>query len=134
MYHYTIFRRLASLSIGAPLGNLEGGSYTGDFEILMKEGSGNGASVSVVTRGTPKVMPNEALERGICFHRGPVWGNMGGRSFPRAFERRVKFLFIRRTFIEEFERHVKEGSGNGQLSFIGAPFGEPEGGSFTGTL
>ena len=25
-------------------------------------------------------------------------------------------FFIRRTFIEEFERHVKEGSGNEQLS------------------
>jgi hypothetical protein len=25
----------------------------------------------------------------------------------------VKFLFSRRTLIEEFERHVKEGTGNG---------------------
>jgi hypothetical protein len=42
---------------------------------------------------------------------------MQGRSFPEAFEKREKFSFlIRRTFIEEFERHVKEGCGNGQLS------------------
>jgi len=29
------------------MGNLEGGSYTGDFERWIKEGSGNGASLSV---------------------------------------------------------------------------------------
>jgi len=41
---------------------------------------------------------------------------MGGRrSFPRAFERREKFLLIRGNFAEVFEGHVKEGSGNGQL-------------------
>jgi len=40
---------------------------------------------------------------------------MGRRSFPRAFKRRVKFLFIRRIFIEEFKRYVREDSGNGQL-------------------
>jgi hypothetical protein len=38
---------------------------------------------------------------------------MGGRSFPRAFGRREKFLVIRRTFIGESERDVKEGCGNG---------------------
>jgi hypothetical protein len=39
------------ISIGAPLQlrtcNLEGGSYTGDFERCMKEGSSNRASLSV---------------------------------------------------------------------------------------
>jgi hypothetical protein len=52
---------------------------------------------------------------------------MGGRSFPRAFKIRVKYIFIRRTFIEEFERHVKEGSGNGQLSSYGPPLGNLKG-------
>jgi hypothetical protein len=61
-------------------------------------------------------MPNKDLEMGICFCRGHVLGNMGGHSFPRAFKRRVKFLFIRRIFIEEFERHVREDYGNGELS------------------
>jgi hypothetical protein len=51
-----------------------------------------------------------------CFHGGGIMGNMGGRSFPRAFESRVKFLYIMRTFIEEFGRRAKEGSGKGQLS------------------
>jgi hypothetical protein len=67
-------------------------------------------------RSPPKDVLSKALEMGICFHRGPILGNIGGCSFPRAFKRRVKFLFIRRIFIEEFKRHVKEGSGKGQLS------------------
>jgi len=61
--------------------------------------------------GTPKDMIIKSLEMGVCFHRGPVLGKMGGRSFPRASERRVKFLFIRRTFMRN-SRHAKEGSGN----------------------
>jgi len=28
--------------------------------------------------GTPKDMLTKALEMGICFHRGPILGNMGG--------------------------------------------------------
>jgi len=46
-------------------------------------------------------MLSKALEMGVCFHRGPVLGNMGGRSFLRAFERRVKFSFYQETFYEE---------------------------------
>jgi len=42
--------------------------------------------------GTPKDMLSKALEMGVCFHRDSVLGNMGGRSFPRAFERSVSFL------------------------------------------
>jgi hypothetical protein len=52
---------------------------------------------------------------------------MGGCSFPRAFEKRVKLLFIRRIFIEEFERHVREDSGNGQLSPKRPPLGTLQG-------
>jgi hypothetical protein len=67
--------------------------------------------------GTPKDITSKALEMGVCFHRGPVLGNIGRRSFPKVFERREKFIFfIRRNFIEEFQIHVKEGCGNGQLS------------------
>jgi hypothetical protein len=70
---------------------------------------------------------------GVCVHGGPVLGNMAGRSFPRAFERRVKFIFIKQTLTEEFKRHVKEGSGIRYLS-VGAPDGEPGRDSFTGTF
>jgi len=57
-------------------------------------------------------MPSKALEKRVCFHGGSVLGTTGVGSFPRALERRVKLLFIRRTLVEEFERHVKEGTGN----------------------
>jgi hypothetical protein len=30
----------------------------------------------------------------VCFHRGPVMGNMDGHSFPRAFERMKTFLYL----------------------------------------
>jgi hypothetical protein len=56
---------------------------------------------------------------GVLVNKVPILGSMGGCSFPRVFERRVRFLFIRRNFIAEFQRHVKEGSGNGQLSPLG---------------
>ena len=46
-----------------------------------------------------KDMLSKALEMSVCFHGGPVLGNMGGSSFPRAFERRVKLSFIRKTFM-----------------------------------
>jgi hypothetical protein len=83
------------------MGNLEW-----DLEKCMELGSGNGTTLSVgaVRRepggrvpllGTPKDMLSKALEMGACCHRVPVVENNGGRSFPMAFDRRVKFLFIR---------------------------------------
>jgi hypothetical protein len=70
------------------------GSFTGDPEGYAKYGSGNGCLFPLVSRSVEH----------------------GGRSFSRTFERRVKFLFYQQKFYEEFERHVKEGSGNRQLS------------------
>ena len=100
--------RQASLSIGALLGNLEGGSYTGDLKKRM-ESSGNGTFLTVGALwgepggrvpllGTLKDMLSKALEMGVCFHRGPILGNMGGHSFARVFEEVWNF-FIRRTFM-----------------------------------
>jgi len=43
--------------------------------------------------GDPKDMLSKTLEVGVCFHRGPVLGNIEGRSFPRDFARRVELLF-----------------------------------------
>jgi len=54
----------------------------------MKKGSGNRAPLNEgPLRGEPggraplvaipKDMPSKALDIGICFHRGPVLGNMG---------------------------------------------------------
>jgi len=31
--------------------------------------------------GTPKDMPIKALEMGVCFHGGPILGNMGVGPF-----------------------------------------------------
>jgi hypothetical protein len=97
--------RQASLSIGAPLGNLEGDSYTRDFERGMNEGSRNGSSLSAVALwgepggrapwlGVLRYMLSKALEMGVCFHSALLLGNMEGCSFPRAFERMEKFLYL----------------------------------------
>jgi hypothetical protein len=82
--------------------------------------------------GTPEDMLSMALEMGVCFHTGPVLGNMGGRFFPRTFERMVTFLFYQ-NFYEEFETCKRRIWKRSTLS-TRAPVGEPEGGSFTGTF
>jgi hypothetical protein len=69
----------------------------------MKEDAGNEVSLSLwklyegnmegaPILGTLKDILSKALEMGVCIHKGPVLGNMGGCSFPRVFERRIKFL------------------------------------------
>jgi hypothetical protein len=63
----------------------------------------------------------------------PFWGTWGC-SFLSAFERRVKFLFIRRIFIEEFKRHVREGSGSRQLTPKSPPLGNLKGVGLPGIL
>jgi hypothetical protein len=67
----------------------------------MKEGSRYGASLCEGTLwggggpggrtpvlGIPKDMLSKALEMGFCLHRDPAVGEHGGRSLPRAFEKR----------------------------------------------
>jgi hypothetical protein len=61
-----------------------------------------GGKGDLLDRGTPK---NSKVR--LCFHGGPFWRTWRGRSFRRTFERRVKFLVIRRTFTEEFERRKR---------------------------
>jgi hypothetical protein len=76
-------------------------------------------------------MVAKALEMVVCFHRVPVLGNMVGRSCPTAFERRVKFLFIRITAMRNSRDTQKKDRAN--LS-IRASVGEHGGGSFSGTF
>jgi hypothetical protein len=57
-------------------------------------GGGPGGTSSLLV--TPKNMLSKALEMGVCFYRGPILGDMRGRYFPRAFERRDTFHFMRR--------------------------------------
>jgi hypothetical protein len=87
--------------IKASLGNLEGGSYTGDVERWKTLGMWH-LSPREVYEGSLEGGLLYWLPRRICQVRlwkwtsvsigAPLWGNMEGRSFPRAFERRDKFL------------------------------------------
>ena len=134
----------ASLSIGALLGNLEGGSFTRYFERWMKEGSGNGASLSVGALwgeprgrapllGTLKDVLSKALETGDCFYTGPDLGNMWGSSFPRAFERRVKFL-LSRDLLWGTRETCNRMNWKWETLSIKAPVGESGRGSFSATF
>jgi hypothetical protein len=60
-----------SISIGALLGNLEGGSSTGDFERWL--------------------MLRKALDTGISLHKGPV-GEPGGDSLAGTFDRKGQYI------------------------------------------
>ena len=89
-----------SLSIGAPLGDLEAGASTRDFERWMKVGSRNGAFLSEEAQcegplgrapllGTLEDVLRKALDMGISLHRGPA-GEPGGGSFAGIFEGKEK--------------------------------------------
>ena len=69
----------------------------------MKEGSRNRASLSegvlcgepggrAPLLGTPKDMVNKALQMGVCFHRGPAFGELERMLIFRSFERRENFF------------------------------------------
>jgi hypothetical protein len=59
---------------GSARGTRKEGSFTGDPEGYIKEGSG----------------------MGVCLHRGHQWGTKGGHCFTWDSERKVRFWFIRR--------------------------------------
>ena len=83
---------------------------------------------------TLKDMPSKALEMGVCFHSSPVLGNMGGPSFPRALERRVKFLICWENFYWGIQETCTRRLWKRATLAIGDPAGEPGKGSFTGTF
>ena len=59
-----LWKRTA-LSTGTPIGNLEGGSFTGKFDRQMKKGSGHGPSLSL-----------SLWERGDTGGRDPLLGTL----------------------------------------------------------
>jgi hypothetical protein len=61
-------------------------------------------------------MLSKALEMGVCFHRGPVYGEHGEHSFTRAFEERHKFLYLGTFLMRDMINSLKRGPVNGQLS------------------
>ena len=90
--------RWASLSIGAPLGNLEGGSSTRDFERWTQGVSRNGAFLSEEAQcggplgrapllGTLEDVLIMDLDMDISLHRGPVV-EPGGDSLAGTFDRK----------------------------------------------
>ena len=89
----------ASLSIGAPLGNLEGGSHTSNFERWMEEGSRNGASLfegnperGLLYWGPRRISQVRLWKWAVVSIEDPLLGNTKGRYFPTTFERREKCI------------------------------------------
>jgi hypothetical protein len=125
------------------------GSFTTDFERLIKEGSGNGASLSVRAQGNqeggapPPLLGTlkEALETGISLHRGPSGKPGRGLIYLGLMCRRRLEIGISLQrgpigepgvggpFTRNFERYLKEGSGNGASLSVEALSGELGGGA-----
>ena len=118
-------------------GNLEGGSYTGDFERWTKEGSRNGACLSeralwgepgrrAPLLGTSKDMLSKGLEMGVCFHRGPAfWGAWRDVSCLGPLREGKKFLYSGKFLWGIWEICKKKKSKRAALS-IGALLGKLE--------
>jgi hypothetical protein len=64
--------RRASIAIGVPLGNLEGGSYTGNFERWMKAAVEKGRMS--LKRLTEEDLEGGALYCGPWVMKGRLWG------------------------------------------------------------
>ena len=73
--------------------------------------------------GKLKDMLSRALEVGVCFFTGPVLGKWVDVPLLGPLREGINFFFVGRDFTGEFERQVKEDSGNGQLSASGPPWG-----------
>ena len=135
-----------SQTIGAPSGNLEGSTFTGEFEKRTKEGSWNGESLSLslffspslygsTARGTWKegsstwefkeYVEEDTVHRHMCLVEGP-WGSITGQ-----FERKLRFCFTKRTFIGDSERYVNESPGTRRPSPYGFSCGPIVAGYFT---
>jgi len=64
----------------------------------------------------------------------PFWRTWGGRSFPRAFERRVRFNFHQKDFYWGIRELCTSRLWKRATLSVGDPTGEPGGGLFTGTF
>jgi hypothetical protein len=60
-------------------------------------------------------MLKKAMEMGKSLHKGPA-GERGGTFLSWGLREKGKISFIRKNVYGGIERHVKEGSGNGQIS------------------
>jgi len=136
----------ASISIGDPLGNLEGGSCTGDFERWLKGAPGKGHLSEVAHCGGPQERApllrtlgyeQKALGTDISLYGGPA-GQPGVGSSTGNFERWLKgALEVGNHYGNSVKRTWKEGSLAGYpggyvdmalemgISFHRGPTGEP---------
>jgi hypothetical protein len=75
-------------------------------------------------------MPSKALEMGVCFQGGLLWGTWGDGPFLGPSGEGRNFLLLGELLLGNSGKKVLE-TGN---SFHRAPVGEPGGGSFTETF
>ena len=110
----------------------------------MKEGCGNGPALSVTAvwgetggraplLGSPKDRLSKAPEMVVCFHRGPILGNMGGGTLLyRGLQENGEILFLSGELLWGIQETCKRKLWKWTNLSIRAPAGEPGGGSFTG--
>ena len=72
---------------------------------------------------------NKALDNGCFFYRGPILGNMEGCSFPRKFEKSVRF-FYQENFCWGIQETCKRRLWKWATPCIWGPVGGPGGGGF----
>jgi hypothetical protein len=74
---------------------MEGGSINRDFEEWMKGAlEMERLSLKEFCEGNLEDVQRKALEWASVSIGTPLFGNIKGRSFPRAFERRETFLYL----------------------------------------
>jgi len=98
-------------------------SFTGASEKRMKQGSGNGVSVSYGKSargnwrtgsftGCPEEYIKEGSANGLSLS---LWDHGEAAAFTGDFERNARRLYREILFIRDSEKYVNEGSGKGQL-------------------
>jgi hypothetical protein len=69
---------------------------------------------------------SKAVEMGVCFHRGPTFGEHGGTLPSQGLQEKEKISLFREIFYEVFERYVKKAMLMGSSLHRGC-VGEPGG-------
>jgi len=105
----------------APLDELGGGLFTGDFErqVTIWRASPLGSRRDVFKEG---------LETGVVLHWCPVGGTWRRESSTGDFEGRLDIIFIRRPCLVGTPRYMQEKAVETGISLQRGPVGEPQGG------
>ena len=127
-----------------PFREPRGCSLTRDFEKQIKEGSGNGASLSVgalwgnlegglLYWGPRRIWWVRLWKRSSFSIRAPFWGRWRGCPFPRDLTEKGE-IFLSGNFLGGIRETLEEGSGYWQLSLKGPRWGTWRGVLLRGTL